>query len=234
VTNIHNPSLTLFLPPKEKATGAAVLIAPGGGHRELWVLHEGANPAKWLCDHGVAAFVLKYRLAREPGSPYKIAEHALADGKRAVRLVRSRAIEWNVNPAHIGFMGFSAGGEVAALVCRNADKGKEADPDPVERQSSHPDFLALIYSGPQGVARQPATKDAPPTFLLVGDNDNAAAWLIEYHLSLRKAGVSTELHVYGKTGHGFGVRENKEKRPVDDWLQRFDDFLSVEGMLKKE
>src|SRR5438067_12790793 len=91
IRNVHNPSLTVFLPAKEKATGAAVVICPGGGHRELWVLHEGENVAKWLADRGIAAFVLKYRLAREKGSPYKIAEHALADGQRAVRLVRSKA-----------------------------------------------------------------------------------------------------------------------------------------------
>ena len=91
VTNVHNPYLTVFLPPKDKATGAAVVIAPGGGHRELWVLHEGEHVAKWLSERGVASFVLRYRLAREKDSPYKIAEHALQDGQRAVRLVRSRA-----------------------------------------------------------------------------------------------------------------------------------------------
>src|SRR5437588_3777363 len=90
VTNVHNQTLTVFLPPKDKATGAAVVIAPGGGHRELWVLHEGEYLAKWLNDRGVAAFVLRYRLAREHGSKYQIAEHALQDGQRAVRLVRSR------------------------------------------------------------------------------------------------------------------------------------------------
>src|SRR5262249_17492647 len=95
IKGVHNPTLTVFLPPKEKATGAAVVIAPGGGHRELWVVHEGINEAKWLNDHGIAAFVLKYRLARESNpSPYKVDEHALQDGQRAVRLVRRRAQEW--------------------------------------------------------------------------------------------------------------------------------------------
>jgi acetyl esterase/lipase len=120
VTNVHNPSLTVFLPPKEKATGAAAVIAPGGGHRELWVLHEGEYVARWLNEHGIAAFVLHYRLAREKSSKYRIDEHALQDGQRAVRLVRSRAAEWGINPARVGMMGFSAGGEVVAMVCSHA------------------------------------------------------------------------------------------------------------------
>src|SRR5262249_27879058 len=146
-----NPTLSVFLPPPEKATGAAVVIAPGGGHRELWVLHEGANPAKWLADHGGAAFVLKYRLRRGRGSPFKNAEQALQDGQRAIRLVRSRAKEWNVNPSRVGMMGFSAGGEVVAMVCNDSGKGKEDAADPVDRESARPDFQALVYSGPLGI-----------------------------------------------------------------------------------
>jgi endo-1,4-beta-xylanase len=234
VTGVHNPTLTVFLPPKDRATGAAVILCPGGGHRELWVLHEGDNVAKWLAERGVAAFVLHYRLAREAGSPYKIAEHALQDGQRAVRLVRSRAQEWGVNPARVGMMGFSAGGEVVALVCRNPDKGKEGADDPVERQSCRPDFQALVYSGPQGIAQQTVTKEAPPAFILVGDEDNAAKWLVEHYQALKKAGVSAELHVYAKTPHGFGFRPDKATRPVSTWPQRFLEFLDAEGMLKKE
>src|SRR5262249_51468218 len=221
VTNVHNPYLTVFLPPKDKATGAAVVIAPGGGHRELWVLHEGEYIAKWLSERGIAAFVLRYRLAREKDSQYKIAEHALQDGQRAVRLVRSRAKEWGVNPSRVGMMGFSAGGEVVALVCRNPDKGKEDAEDPVDRQSCRPDFQPLVYSGPQGIARQNVTKETPPTFILVGDADNAVTWLVEHYQALKKAGVSSELHVYAKTPHGFGFRPNKASRPVDAWPERF-------------
>jgi endo-1,4-beta-xylanase len=234
VTNVHNPSLTVFLPPKDKATGAAVIIAPGGGHRELWVLHEGENVAKWLSDRGVAAFVLKYRLAREKNSPYKIAEHALQDGQRAVRLVRSKAKDWGVNPDRVGLMGFSAGGELTALVCGKAEKGKEDAADPVDRLSARPDFQALIYSGPQGITGQAVTKDVPPTFIVVGDADNAATWLAQHYLALKKAGVSSELHVYAKAPHGFGLRPNKADRPADAWPQRFQEFLEVQGMLKKD
>jgi acetyl esterase/lipase len=226
--------LTVCLPPKDTATGAAVVIAPGGGHRELWVLHEGEYVAKWLNDHGVAAFVLRYRLGREKGSKYQIAEHALQDGQRAMRLVRSRAKEWGVNPARIGMMGFSAGGEVVAMVCRHCDQGKDGTDDPVERESCRPDFQALIYSGPLGIVREKVSKETPPTFILVGDEDNAAKWLIEHYQALKKASVSCELHVYAKTPHGFGYRPTKTSRPVDAWLQRFYEFLEAEGMLKKE
>jgi len=234
VTNVHNPYVTVFLPPKDKATGAAVVIAPGGGHRELWVKHEGEFVAKWLSEHGVAAFVLRYRLGREKDTKYKIAEHALQDGQRAVRLVRSRAKEWGVNPSRVGMMGFSAGGEVVALVCRNPEKGKEGAEDPVEQESCRPDFEALIYSGPQGIVRQTVTKETPPTFIGVGDEDGAAVWLVEHYQALKKAGVSCELHVYAKTPHGFGYRPSKTNRPVDAWPQRFYEFLDTQGMLKKE
>ena len=234
LTNVHNPYVTVFLPPKEKATGAAVVIAPGGGHRELWVKHEGENVAEWLRDRGIAAVVLRYRLARETGSPYKIAEHAFQDGQRALRLVRSKATEWNINPDRVGMMGFSAGGELVALVCNKADKGREDATDPMDRQSAKPAFQALIYSGPQGIRGAAVTKEMPPTFIVVGDIDNAATWLVDHFAALRKAGVSSEVHVYAKAPHGFGYRPNKLTRPADKWPERFEEFLGVQAMLKKE
>jgi|GraSoi2013_100cm_1033763.scaffolds.fasta_scaffold15299_2 hypothetical protein len=115
ISSVRHPSITPFLPGREKSTGAAVIIVPGGGHSELWMDHEGYNVAKWLSDHGVGTFMLKYRLAREKGSTYTIEGSALADVKRAIRLVRSRASEWALDPRRVGVMGFSAGGELAAL-----------------------------------------------------------------------------------------------------------------------
>src|SRR5438270_6621725 len=123
VRNIHNPSITAFLPPKEKATGAAVVICPGGGHRLLVYNAEGVDPARYFNSIGVAAFVLKYRLGREQGTPYSIEKHARADGQRAMRLLRSRAAEWNVDPARVGIMGFSAGGEVVSMVAYSPSQG---------------------------------------------------------------------------------------------------------------
>ena len=118
ISSIHAPSVTPYLPAADKANGAAIIIAPGGGHRELWIDHEGHNPARWFRERGVPAFVLKYRLAREASSTYTIDDHALADIHRAIRHVRSRVDEWKIDPHKIGVMGFSAGGEVAAI--RNA------------------------------------------------------------------------------------------------------------------
>jgi endo-1,4-beta-xylanase len=234
-TNIHNPYVTVFLPPKEKATGAAVVVVPGGGHRELWVKHEGENVAKWLSEKGIAAVVLRYRLAREMGSPYKIDVHALQDGQRALRLVRSRAREWNIDPNRVGMMGFSAGGEVVALVCRRAEKGIEKADDPIDRESAVPSFQALVYSGPLGIRDQTVTREnTPPTWILVGDDDGAASWLVQHYQDAKKAGVSAELHIYAKTGHGFGLRPTKAAgKAVESWPQRFVEFLSAEGMLKK-
>ncbi len=116
VRHINNPSVTVFLPPKETATGAAVVICPGGGHRELVYNAEGVEPALFLNSLGIAAFVLKYRLSREANSPYAIDKHPREDAYRAMRLVRSRAREWNIDTGRVGMLGFSAGGEVVAMV----------------------------------------------------------------------------------------------------------------------
>ena len=124
-----------------------MVIAPGGSRVELWVDHEGYAVAQWLSEHGVAAFVLKYRLAREPGSTYTVEGNSLPDMQRAIRLVRSRAAEWGVDPARVGVMGFSAGGDVAARAATQFDAGNSAAADLVDRQSSRPAFQALIYPG---------------------------------------------------------------------------------------
>ncbi len=122
VYNIHNPSLTVYLPAAGTATGAAIIVAPGGGHMFLSYIHEGSAVAQWFAQHGVAGFLLKYRLARDQAgnSPYKVAVDGLADAQRSIRVVRSRAADWGVNPARIGILGFSAGGELAMLATLHA------------------------------------------------------------------------------------------------------------------
>jgi len=147
VKNVHSPSLTAFFPAREAANGAAVIIAPGGGHRELVFEAEGIEPARFLARLGVTAFALKYRLAREPGSTYDIERDAGADMRRAVRLVRSRAAEWAIDAARVGAMGWSAGGELAAMVAFRPVLGDPRASDPIERASARPDFLILVYPG---------------------------------------------------------------------------------------
>ena len=232
VSNVHNPSITPYLPPNDKRTGAAVIVIPGGGHRELWMDHEGYNAAKWLSEHGIAAFVLKHRLARETNSTYKVDVHAFADAQRAIRLVRSRAQEWGVNPARVGVLGFSAGGELAALASMRFDNGVEGATETVDRQGSKPDFQALIYPG-SSRSIEP-TKDSPPVFLACGYNDrqDIAEGLASVYLKFKQVKVPAELHIYSGAGHGFGLRPGNDK-PVGKWIVRFEEWLADSGFLKQ-
>jgi acetyl esterase/lipase len=230
VSNIHNPSLTPFLPPKDKSNGAALIVCPGGGHRFLSIDHEGYDVARWLNEQGIAAFVLKYRLANEPGSTYKVDVDALADVRRAVRLVRSRAAEWGIDPGRLGVMGFSAGGDLAMLSGTRFERARADASDPIDRLDSRPDFLVLIYAGfrPNTIH---VTKETPPAFLMVADDDRfCAPGTIEFYQALKKAGVSGELHVYARGGHGFGMR--KRPLPITSWTARLHDWMDERGYLK--
>jgi endo-1,4-beta-xylanase len=232
VSSIHNPSLLVYLPPKDKATGAAMIVAPGGGHRFLSIDTEGTNVAEWLSSIGVAAFVLKYRLAREEGSPYKVDVHPFADAQRAIRTVRARAAEWGVDTNRVGIMGFSAGGEVALMAATRYDAGKADSADPIERQSSRPDFEALIYPGIRA-EKFTVTADTPPTFMLAADNDRGPSTAIPtLYLALKKAGVHAELHIYNSGGHGFGLRRPDPRPNViySTWALRLQDWMADAGM----
>ena len=233
ITSVHQPSITVYLPSKEIATGAAVVIAPGGGHAELWVDHEGYAVAKWLSEHGVAGFVLKYRLAREAGSTYTIEGNSLPDMQRAIRLVRSRAAEWGVDPQRVGVMGFSAGGDIAARAATQFDAGDSAAADPVDRLSSKPAFQALIYPGlPPDL---PVSRDEPPAFLLCGADDRAgiSEGLPALFIQLKHAAVPAELHVYAGVGHGFGIR-SANTGAIAAWPDQFLEWLSTIGFLKRK
>lgn len=232
ISNVHNPSLTPYLPAgdKTKTLRTAVIIIPGGGHREMWVDHEGHNLAQWLSARGIAAFVLKYRLAREPNSTYTVDDHALADTKRAIRLVRGRAQEWNIAASRVGVIGFSAGGELAALSGMRFDSGNKDAADPIERERSRPDFQALIYPGSSG--RIVVTKDSPPAFLVCGykDRPDISKGLAEVYLKFKEAEVPAELHIYASAGHGFGVRD-KNHQAFGTWPTRFQEWLSDSGFV---
>ncbi len=230
VSNVHNPSLTPYLPPADKAIGTAVIICPGGGHRKLCLGHEGGALGEWFRDRGIAAFVLKYRLAREPESTYTIQEHAMADTRRALRLVRSRASEWGILPDRIGILGFSAGGELAAFAAMESDAGKADAEDAVERASSRPDFNALIYPGTSHLFE--ARPDMPPVFIACGygDRPDIAEGMASVYLKYKKAGVKAELHIYSEAGHGFGYRPDKTGAAAK-WPERFIEWLIDSGLL---
>jgi endo-1,4-beta-xylanase len=251
LSNIHKPSITPYLPETGKATGCAVIVAPGGGHRELWSDHEGHNVARWLSERGIAAFVLKYRLARDTNSTYTVDDHALADMQRAIRLVRSRAAEWHIATNRVGVMGFSAGGEIAFLASQRfeplsrSSRREEAHTNEetnqslltsaatIDQQSSRPDFQALIYPG-RTQRIEPAT-NSPPVFLVCGYNDrpDISEGLTSVYLKFKQLKVPAELHIYAGTGHGFGLRTNNTQ-PAGKWIERFEEWLAGSGFLKRD
>ena len=232
VWGIHQPSLTPYLPAKDKATGTAMLVIPGGGHRVLAITHEGYNVGEWLAERGIAAFVLKHRLARETNSTYKIEVEALADTQRAMRLIRSRASKWGFDPAKVGALGFSAGGELVNLVCARFDEGKADAADLIERQPCRPNFQALIYPGRSGDI-QPVN-GFPPVFLACSftDRKDISEGLAETYLRFKRAGVPAELHIYSTGGHGFGLRA-KNTKPVGAWAVRMDEWMVDSGFVKR-
>jgi len=232
VRNVHNPSLTVFLPPKDKATGAAVVVCPGGGHRLLVYTAEGIDPAKFLNNLGVAVFVLKYRLGRDTLSPYKIDVHAKQDGFRAMRLVRSRAAEFGIDTNRIGLMGFSAGGEVVDMVAFDKGKGDPKATDPVDRQSSKPAFIVQIYPGPLYVP-DVVPSDAPPAFLLAANDDPCCSVPVMQLLQrYRDAKVPVEAHLFTQGAHGFNMGQRSKLKSINTWPQRLADWLSDNNILQ--
>ena len=229
ISNISAPSIIPYLPAPGTATGVAVVVAPGGGHTELWMDHEGYRVGQWLSAHGIAAFVLKYRLSKQPGSPYSLEGDSLGDIQRAIRLVRSRSTEWHVDPKKVGVMGFSAGGELAALAGWR-DAVVSGGNDPVDALSPRPDFEALIYPAiPLHGAFSAAT---PPTFLLAGDKDSpkVSEGVADLYLQIHRAGGSAEVHILAGVGHGFGMRDNNSAA-IKAWPDTFRDWLEAQGFV---
>jgi len=245
------PTLTPFLVPAARATGTAVVVCPGGGYVNLATDKEGNQIALWLNSLGVSAFVLKYRLGPKYHHPIE-----LGDAQRAIRTVRSRAVEYHLQADRIGIMGFSAGGHLASTAGTHFDAGNPSADDPIDRASSRPDFLILCYAvisfGPfahRGSERallgeQPdpelvenlsnelqVTAQTPPTFLFHTNTDTTVPVenSVLFYSALRKAGVPAELHIYERGPHGVGLAQTDEA--LSSWPARLADWLRIHGLL---
>lgn len=226
ITNIHYPTLTVFLPEPERATGVGIVVAPGGGLAKLGFQGGGVEPARFLADRGFAAFVLKYRLPREPGVPYKFEEHSLEDGQRAVRLVRSKATGFGIKPEKVGMLGFSAGGEVVSITSYRPGTGDPKASDPVNRLDGRPAFQMLVYPGPLGIpSRLPA--GSPPAFMVIAADDPHTSVVINLMNLFRESDIDYEAHVYARGGHGFGVKKSG-RQSLEHWPDRMIDWLQDE------
>jgi acetyl esterase/lipase len=234
VKNIHNPSVTVYAPPADKANGAAIVVCPGGGHRLLVYNSEGVAPAKFFNDLGITVFVLKYRLGRDTLSPYKVDVHPKQDAQRALRLVRSRAAEWAIDTNRIGMMGFSAGGEVVDMVAFTNGKGDPKAADPIDRATAKANFIIQVYPGP-GFVPETIPADAPPAFLVAANDDACCSLpLIQLLQRYRDAKVPVELHMYARGDHAFNMGTNRKLKSINNWPQRLADWLEDSHYLKPE
>jgi endo-1,4-beta-xylanase len=231
VTNIHNPSIELYLAPPDKANGMSVILAPGGGNNTCNVGSEGTDIAAYFNSLGISCFVHRYRL-----KPYSSAHDALADTQRAIRTVRANAKEWNIDPNKIGHMGFSAGGEQTARLLLTYDAGKPDAADPIERVSSRPDWAVLVYPGwaPGSLDMSQVPHDLPPTFLVCAGTGDVfhAKQTVEFYNALFEVGkdmkpkpLDLEMHIYGVGGHGGAISPRKGI-PFGTWHQRFFDWAA--------
>lgn len=230
VKNIHNPSLTVFLPPAGKTNGCAVIVAPGGGFRELVFTGEGRQVGEFLSQYGVTVFALKYRLPFEEKSPYTLAT-VREDAYRAMRLVRSRAAEFQIDPNRIGMLGFSAGGAVVMMVAFDQGDGDPKAADPIDRVNGRPNFQLMVYPGGEVPKKIPG--DSPPAFLLCANDDEYGCDEVTMDLvgKFRAAKVPVELHLIAQGKHAFNMGDRSIFLAVKNWPHRMTDWLQDRGYL---
>ncbi len=253
ISHVSRPTITVFLPPAKKATGTAVIICPGGGYSIIAAGHEGYDVAKKFNEMGVAAFVLKYRI---PDDAYMQDKETapLQDAQRAIQLVRQKAKKWNINPARVGIMGFSAGGHLASTAGTHFNKSMIENPDGTNLR---PDFMILVYAvisftdsiGHTGsrdnlLGKNPSpekiieysnelqvTGQTPPAFLVHAGDDDAVKVQnsISFYEALERRNIPAELHIYQKGGHGFGLNNPTTK---DKWMKSLKNWMDSSGWLK--
>jgi len=252
VRNVSEAEMYVYLPEKENNTGAAVVICPGGGYMIEAMDHEGYEIAKWLQLKGIAGIVLKYRL------PYGHHEIPSGDARQTIRIVRMNAKEWGINTGKIGIAGSSAGGHLASTVGTRFDMGNKQSTDPIEQMSCRPDFMLLLYpvisfneavghmgsrknligeSNDWKLAKQYSnelnvTKETPPTFLVLADDDKGVIPQnsVDFYLALKQNDVPAEMHIFQEGGHGFGI--TKKNLPVDQWPELFYNWLKARKIIE--
>jgi acetyl esterase/lipase len=238
IGNVSTPTITIYRPAKEKDTGAAVVVFPGGGYSILATDLEGIEICQWLNSIGVTGVMLKYRVPTRPGRPR--GADPLEDAQRAVRIVRADAARLGIDAKRIGVLGFSAGGHLAAYLSTNFEKRAYEPVDAADSVSCRPDFTILIYPAYLTVRQEgdkispelTVTKDTPPTFLVQTEDDGVRVETsLFYYAALKNAKVAAEMHLYPSGGHGYGLR--RTDKTVTTWPSRAEEWMQTLGVLKK-
>ena len=248
IDNVSRPTMTVYS-PKEKNTGAAVVVFPGGGYQVLAIDLEGTEVCDWLTAKGIACVLLKYRVPNsgqhwDEGCNCQMkpkAPMALQDAQRTMGLVRFHAAEWHIDPHKIGVLGFSAGGHLSAAISTHFDQRLYPAVDAADKESCRPDFAVALYPGHLWISDEkfelnpdvPVTRRTPPTFLVQAENDNVDNInnSLVYYVALKNAGVPVEMHLYAEGKHAFGLRPTKF--PITRWPELVETWLRTIGMISE-
>lgn len=243
VGNVSRPTMTVYS-PKEKNTGAAVVVIPGGGYKELAIDLEGTEVCDWLTSRGITCVLLKYRVPDSGSAWHKDckcyihpkAPTALQDVQRTVGLVRFHAVRWHIDTHKIGVLGFSAGGHLSAAISTQYKQRLYPAMDAADKESCRPDFAVLLYPGHLWIEGRlnpeiRVTSEAPPTFLLQAEDDpvDSVENSLVYHAALKTLRVPLEIHLFAEGGHAFGLRRTKS--PITGWPQLVEAWLQTIGMV---
>lgn len=247
VSNVSQPTLTVYSPPAANNTGVAVLVFPGGGYKILAIDLEGIEVCDWLTAKGITCVVVKYRVPDSGMHYYEdcrcqrnpVAPMALEDAQRALSMVRSYAKEWHIDPHKIGVLGFSAGGHLSVDISTHSNRRAYQPVDAADKASCRPDFAVVLYPGHLWIDTSKfelnpdirVTKDVPPTLLIQAEDDpvDSINNTLVYFRALKKANVPVEMHIYAHGGHAFGLR--RTEHPITQWPELTEKWLRTIGMV---